>query len=90
MVNINFNSIKLHLKFQFFYILANGKNQPGCGLDLMGICAHSRAWQYYRESIKHDRFYAFQCESFENLVSGKCSVINLYPVRMGGEPGNNM
>ncbi|XP_032669421.1 pancreatic lipase-related protein 2-like [Odontomachus brunneus] len=28
-----------------------GKRQPGCKLDLIGTCAHSRSYMYYAESI---------------------------------------
>ncbi|XP_076667481.1 phospholipase A1-like [Andrena cerasifolii] len=28
-----------------------GKTQPGCGFDLFGICAHSRSYIYYGESV---------------------------------------
>ena len=61
-----------------------GYSQPGCGLNL--ACAHGRAYEYYIESIVTPQFYAFQCESFENLQKGNCSVVNQV-VQMGGEPG---
>lgn len=57
---------------------------------MIGVCAHSRAWKYYLESINHDMFEAFQCDSFRNLVNGKCLVIGDHAVEMGGEPGNHM
>lgn len=56
---------------------------------MTGVCAHRRSWEYYLESINHDMFYAFQCESFKNIVKGRCTVISSRPVRMGGEPGNH-
>lgn len=63
-----------------------GRSQPGCGWDLSGACAHGRAYEFYLESIVTPQFYAFQCESIENLQRGNCSVVN-HVVQMGGEPG---
>lgn len=62
--------------------------QSGCGLDVLGICAHARSWKFYIESIATPQFFAFQCDSFENLRNGNCSAINKV-VKMGGELGNN-
>lgn len=64
-----------------------GTFQPKCGLDIVGACAHLRAPEYYIESIHNPQFIAFQCDTYENLVRGKCPVINR-PVMMGGDPGN--
>lgn len=63
-----------------------GKSQPGCKWDIIGMCAHSRSLEYYLESIIASRFYAFQCESFENILNGHCSG-GKELVQMGGEPG---
>ncbi|XP_046609154.1 phospholipase A1 VesT1.02-like [Neodiprion virginianus] len=30
-----------------------GSSQPGCGLDLVGSCAHSRAYYFFAESIRN-------------------------------------
>ena len=30
-----------------------GYNQPGCGFDLFGICAHMRSYLYYAESVRY-------------------------------------
>ncbi|XP_031624118.1 pancreatic triacylglycerol lipase-like [Contarinia nasturtii] len=64
-----------------------GVVQPGCIMDVLGIFAHSRAWEFYVESINRPEFYAFECDSLENLRKGTCSVVNKI-VKMGGEPGN--
>ncbi|XP_014475796.1 PREDICTED: pancreatic lipase-related protein 2-like [Dinoponera quadriceps] len=33
-----------------------GRNQPGCGLiDLIGVCAHSRSYMYYAESVMNPK-----------------------------------
>lgn len=63
-----------------------GSSQPGCKLDVVGACAHGRAYEYYIESIVRPKFYAFECESFQSLKLGNCSVVNNI-VQMGGEPG---
>lgn len=64
-----------------------GKKQPGCGWDLISVCAHSRSYIYYAESIYNDkRFYAWQCESYDEIVDGKCNVNDTTPiVLMGSE-----
>lgn len=64
-----------------------GRSQPGCGWDVVGSCAHGRAYLYYIESINNDNFYAVKCGSFESLVNGVCLVAE-DPVTMGGERGN--
>lgn len=67
-----------------------GKEQPGCKNDFTGLCSHGRALLFYIESIsvkEENCFVAVQCQSFEELVKGKCSAINELRM-MGGEPGN--
>lgn len=54
---------------------------------MYGACAHGRAYEYYIESINRQKFFAFECDSLENLQKGNCSVVNGL-VRMGAEPGN--
>ncbi|XP_055316132.1 inactive pancreatic lipase-related protein 1-like [Sitodiplosis mosellana] len=66
-----------------------GRSQPECGMDLVGVCAHRRAYEYYLESIYHPEFYAFHCDSYTDLVKGECSVVKR-PVMMGGETGNTV
>lgn len=64
-----------------------GKSQPGCGwTDVVGACAHGRAYEYYIESIVRPEYFAFECQSYEELKSGNCSVVNRV-VQMAGEPG---
>lgn len=57
-------------------------------MDLLNICAHQRSYIYYAESIYSDvRYYAYKCESLNDLYNGKCEVEGTV-VKMGGEPGN--
>lgn len=65
-----------------------GKSQPGCGWDMSGACSHGRAHEFYIESIHRPLFHAFQCDSYDNLQKGNCSVVNEVQ-RMGGEPSTN-
>lgn len=65
-----------------------GKSQPGCGWDISGACSHRRAYEFYLESIYNSEFHAFECDSFDNLQKGNCSVVNKLQ-QMGGEPGKN-
>ncbi|XP_035732017.1 phospholipase A1 1 [Vespa mandarinia] len=37
------------------FYMNNGKNQPGCGLPIVGeTCSHTRAVKYFTECIKHE------------------------------------
>ncbi|XP_043591013.1 pancreatic triacylglycerol lipase-like [Bombus pyrosoma] len=33
----------------------DGRHQPGCGIDLFGICAHLRSYRFYAESITNPK-----------------------------------
>ncbi|XP_076752824.1 pancreatic triacylglycerol lipase [Xylocopa sonorina] len=33
----------------------DGRNQPGCGSDVLGNCAHARSYKYYIESIRNPK-----------------------------------
>lgn len=65
-----------------------GRSQPGCGWDLAGTCAHSRAHEFYLESLNtEDHFYSFSCESYDEIRRGRCTT-NGQQIPMGGDPGN--
>ncbi|GAB0092138.1 phospholipase A1 [Sergentomyia squamirostris] len=65
-----------------------GGSQPGCGIDIAGNCAHSRAHQFFAESITTDRgFWSRQCRGHGDIVNGNCVAIGLDTL-MGGEPSN--
>lgn len=55
------------------YFPNGGSSQSGCGLDLIGTCAHSRAHQYYAESILTSNFQSVLCDSYSNFNNGRCS-----------------
>lgn len=51
-----------------------GNDQPGCkGIESM-ICAHSRSWMYFAESVHptKNKFYAKKCASFGNFKNNTC------------------
>jgi len=48
-----------------------GRSQPGCGLDITGSCAHSRAPQIFAESINDPGFVTIPCTSFEEIWDKK-------------------
>ncbi|CAH1987717.1 unnamed protein product [Acanthoscelides obtectus] len=54
------------------YYPNGGKSQPGCGLDLAGICSHSRSYAYYAESLNSESFIAYQCDNYEEYLQGFC------------------
>lgn len=64
----------------------SGFAQPGCGHDLFGSCSHARAVKYFMESVSIPHFYAYECDTLENILSGNCNVVSRI-VQMGGEPG---
>ena len=63
-----------------------GSSQPGCGIDLAGNCAHSRAHVLFAESIISNRFVSRRCQSYQEIVNRSCS--GTETVSMGGDPGN--
>lgn len=65
-----------------------GAAQPGCQWDMVGACAHGRAYEYYIESINRPEFYAIQCESFEELTKGTC-LMGQDIALMGEKPVNS-
>lgn len=54
------------------YYPNGGRTQPGCGVDVAGSCAHSRAYAYYAESLNSDKFVATKCDSFNSFTKGSC------------------
>ncbi|XP_049544968.1 phospholipase A1-like [Anopheles darlingi] len=66
-----------------------GRSQPGCGVDIAGTCAHSRAWQFFGESIRtaQSGFNSVRCANYDQIVNNNC-VSSGANARMGGEPSN--
>lgn len=57
-----------------FYPNGGSLPQPGCGLDIVGACSHSRAWEYMSESaIEVGAFPASECASQSAAKDGQCS-----------------
>lgn len=66
-----------------------GKSQPGCGIDLTGSCAHSRAPEFFAESITSTiGFVSQRCTSFAEVDKGTCTPYG-GTAKMGGEPPNS-
>jgi hypothetical protein len=62
------------------YFPNGGQSQPGC---LFNTCSHSRAVDFYVESISNNRFHALGCPDPDDVSSRRCT---LYPGEwMGGE-----
>ncbi|TDG43616.1 hypothetical protein AWZ03_009967 [Drosophila navojoa] len=49
-----------------------GKSQPGCGIDLTGSCAHTRAVSYYVESLRMNNFPTIKCSSYQQAHNKDC------------------
>ncbi|EDS41786.1 pancreatic triacylglycerol lipase [Culex quinquefasciatus] len=66
-----------------------GRSQPGCGIDITGSCAHSRAHALFAESVSTTvGFRATRCASHSELVGGGCTSSGPDAL-MGGEPSNH-
>lgn len=52
-----------------------GRSQPGCGIDLLGSCAHARAPKLFKESLVTSLpFEGQQCNSsVSDVVGGRCA-----------------
>ncbi|XP_017844674.1 phospholipase A1 VesT1.02-like [Drosophila busckii] len=59
-----------------------GKEQPGCGSDLDGLCAHTRSVVYYVEAVQQDNFGSIKCSDYEAAVAQECGS-TFSSVRMG-------
>ncbi|ETN66991.1 lipase [Anopheles darlingi] len=64
-----------------------GRVQPGCGVDVAGACAHGRAYEFLAESIVSGGFTSVRCGSYDEILTGNCSVQGASRP-MGGEPSN--
>lgn len=56
------------------YYPNGGSSQAGCGIDIAGTCAHSRAYAYYSEAIvsSGNDFVAKQCSSYRDYSRDRC------------------
>lgn len=65
-----------------------GGRQPGCGIDVSGSCAHSRAVEYYAESINSPRgFWGRQCRGYDDILLENCVATGI-DRKMGGVPAD--
>ncbi|CAG9861216.1 unnamed protein product [Phyllotreta striolata] len=60
------------------YYPNGGSSQPGCGFDFTGTCSHSRAYNYYAESLITDKFSSVQCDNYSDFRSEKCDRVTSY------------
>ena len=54
-------------------------------MNLVGLCSHIRAVDFFAASINDNRFYAQKCSSFDEINRGRCTVVSSGYL-MGGEP----
>ncbi|XP_066246981.1 pancreatic triacylglycerol lipase-like [Euwallacea similis] len=66
------------------YYPNGGSSQPGCGIDLTGACSHSRAYEYFAESLKSNNFVTKKCDTYRNYDRNRCD--NNVSSYMGGYP----
>lgn len=59
---------------QVAFYMNGGRNQPRCGLDLIGACSHHSAVVYFIESISNsDAFWGVRCGAdYSAIKSRKC------------------
>ncbi|XP_055599612.1 pancreatic triacylglycerol lipase-like [Uranotaenia lowii] len=66
-----------------------GRSQPGCTLDVAGVCAHNRVNELFAESVSTDNgFNSMRCLNHDEILSGRCTPTGPY-AKMGGEPSNH-
>ncbi|XP_053671424.1 phospholipase A1-like [Anopheles nili] len=69
-----------------------GSRQPGCGLDVIGLCSHTRAWELFVETLleEPEKLLANQIDSLDQLyrptLLSRQSAIE--QAKMGGEPSS--
>ncbi|KAG5668673.1 hypothetical protein PVAND_016604 [Polypedilum vanderplanki] len=66
-----------------------GRNQPGCGVDIGGGCAHERSTHLHSESINSNRFVARQCASYAEIVAENCPGTGVTGI-MGGDSAKSI
>ncbi|KFB37746.1 hypothetical protein ZHAS_00005059 [Anopheles sinensis] len=73
---------------QATFVPNGGRTQPGCGVDIVGTCAHDRAPTFFAESITSSvPFRSTRCASMQEVVAGSCTPSGP-DANMGGEPSN--
>lgn len=71
------------------FLFSGGSSQPGCGVDLVGTCAHGRAYEFFSESLKvNNGFVANRCLTYNEVKNKRCTIQSSGHL-MGGEPPNN-
>ncbi|XP_055594603.1 pancreatic triacylglycerol lipase-like [Uranotaenia lowii] len=66
-----------------------GRSQPGCRLDIAGVCAHMRVNDLFAESVSTENgFNSMRCANYNEILSGRCTISGPY-AKMGGEPSNH-
>jgi len=64
----------------------SGRQQPGCGVDLVGSCSHSRVYALLGESIgSPEAFPSCKCNNWKEFDEGACSCVDNEKVFMGWE-----
>lgn len=63
-----------------------GQSQPGCPLDVAGICAHNRAFSLMADAITNDRLIGQRCGSHKEAVSEKKCNHDGVKTRIAGDP----
>ena len=67
-----------------------GSSQPGCGLDLVGTCAHGRANEFFAEAINSARFVARRCTGYSQITNRQiCTGANAVMGNDAGSLGTN-
>lgn len=65
-----------------------GRGHPGCGIEVTGMCSHSRAFEFFAESIRNSNgFWATRCSGWSAIQNRNCPSAGANQV-MGGEPVN--
>jgi pancreatic triacylglycerol lipase len=66
-----------------------GSRQPGCGVDLSGSCSHSRAHEFFAESITSNGFVGRRCNNYQEIVNQSCNGAGTAVMGGEGNTGSN-
>ncbi|XP_035781036.1 phospholipase A1 VesT1.02-like [Anopheles albimanus] len=73
-----------------------GSHQPGCGLNIAGLCSHSRAWELFVETLlePEDRLLASRVDTLDDVqrppgaLQGAQGDTAVERAKIGGEPSS--
>lgn len=83
------SGFELPLGHANFYPNWGTASQPGCTIDINGLCSHVIVTEFYAESINPANIFgATRCRDFNDILTRNC-INSGASRRLGGEPVND-